>query len=365
MPLPNKKIIILLLMLYYTNVFADPIKQIIFFGDSLTDNGNLYKHDFKIMPKDPPYYQGRFSNGPTWAEHLGNYYYARYNINYDIYAVGGATVVLCNPLKGCLPLTLKAEIDDYFFHTAAKDRANTLFIIWIGANDYISETKQDPNSFTDDVIKQLSTDITALLQNGGKHFALLDLPDLSKTPRELTDHTPAAQRLHILSELHHQKMLATVNQFRNQYPNATFSYVDTYAIFNDIIENTKKYNQKYNLHITNIAESCWEGGYALKKLLAQNDAEKELNAALQQADNSYPTGMFKNMDPNALTQYMLKSPALAEAYKVGKLQASGIKPCVNPDDYMFWDQIHPTEVTHQLFADIVLETLENEIKSLR
>jgi hypothetical protein len=42
--------------------------KIIAFADSFTDNGNDYNHS--QFPVSPPYYEGRFSNGPTWLEHI-------------------------------------------------------------------------------------------------------------------------------------------------------------------------------------------------------------------------------------------------------------------------------------------------------
>src|SRR5690242_20274022 len=42
------------------------------FGDSLTDNGNLFALTRAIqpVPPSPPYFDGRFSNGPVWVEQL-------------------------------------------------------------------------------------------------------------------------------------------------------------------------------------------------------------------------------------------------------------------------------------------------------
>ncbi len=44
------------------NVYAAqyPFNDLIFFGDSLSDNGNLYNRTFGYIPKSPPYYEGRF-----------------------------------------------------------------------------------------------------------------------------------------------------------------------------------------------------------------------------------------------------------------------------------------------------------------
>jgi outer membrane lipase/esterase len=40
------------------------------FGDSLSDRGRLHDLTFGRVPKSPPYWKGRFSDGPVWAEHV-------------------------------------------------------------------------------------------------------------------------------------------------------------------------------------------------------------------------------------------------------------------------------------------------------
>jgi phospholipase/lecithinase/hemolysin len=52
-----------------------PFDKIVFFGDSLSDNGNFYNFVLGYMPKSPPYFNGRFANGPTWAEHVEKYFF--------------------------------------------------------------------------------------------------------------------------------------------------------------------------------------------------------------------------------------------------------------------------------------------------
>jgi phospholipase/lecithinase/hemolysin len=49
-----------------------PYSQIVVFGDSYNDVGNIHAlaaaHGIDYPPA--PYYQGRFSNGPIWIEHV-------------------------------------------------------------------------------------------------------------------------------------------------------------------------------------------------------------------------------------------------------------------------------------------------------
>src|SRR5262245_41839418 len=127
-----------------TNVIAGVIKDVIIFGDSLSDNGNLY-NILKVIPASPPYYEGRFSNGPTWAELVGNYYYKKNYATVENFAYGGATAVLHRPLKDhyAAPVTLEAELNEYLIKSPHKNKEPSLFILWIGGNDYLDESISD------------------------------------------------------------------------------------------------------------------------------------------------------------------------------------------------------------------------------
>lgn len=50
---------------------AQTYSRLVVFGDSLSDNGNLFAATGNTQPTSPPYFQGRFSNGPVFTELLG------------------------------------------------------------------------------------------------------------------------------------------------------------------------------------------------------------------------------------------------------------------------------------------------------
>src|SRR5688572_31122071 len=70
---------LLSVLLVTAGASATPYTALHFFGDSLTDTGNVKKatstlnnYTFGLIPKHPtaPYEAGRFTNGPVWAEHV-------------------------------------------------------------------------------------------------------------------------------------------------------------------------------------------------------------------------------------------------------------------------------------------------------
>jgi phospholipase/lecithinase/hemolysin len=53
------------------------IENLVVFGDSFSDFGNVYKLSNKTWPL-ASYDHGRFSNGPIWSEHVRNHVFRRY-----------------------------------------------------------------------------------------------------------------------------------------------------------------------------------------------------------------------------------------------------------------------------------------------
>lgn len=321
-------------LIFSTSLFAQTIHELVFFGDSLTDNGNLYSTTLKFIPKDPPYYNGRFSNGPVWADYISNYFNKKYSAQAKNYAVGGATVVSRSIFDGALPYYLKYEVNRYIKSKSKTNKDAVLYLLWIGANDYMDITKQPVDMLVKEVIDELVIQIRVLIEHGGKNFVIIDLPDLSKAPYTKTINQEQKDRLKLLSQLHHEKLLEATHELQKMYPAFHFIYINGFGTFNDMYTNIEYYNQKYHKHIVNLSESCWLGGYR---------------------------GMNPNMDAT-LQESIQYSTSLSIANNVAMAKYLGEIPCKNPDDYLFWDSVHPTEAVHEVFANMVIEAIENALK---
>jgi phospholipase/lecithinase/hemolysin len=160
---------------------AQPITQIVGFGDSLSDTGNVFA-------PSPPNFQGRFSNGPVWVEGLAS----RLGVPAPTpsrtggrnYAYAGART---GPgfVFGSRP-NLGEQIASYL--TGNTPRADQLFVVWGGANDIILGGQSNPSV----PVSNLSNHISTLAQAGARRFLVGNYPLLGDTPRGLG--LPAAGR---------------------------------------------------------------------------------------------------------------------------------------------------------------------------
>jgi phospholipase/lecithinase/hemolysin len=173
----NKKIIwsflpLLLLIICITNGFAEPFDEIVMFGDSLSDNGNLIFFEDQPIPDQRLYYQGRFSNGPVWVEYLSDPKMLDTSLNNR--AFGGAET------DGMPPPGLIAQVTEYISGADVSLSANTLFIIWIGGNDFLHGDRNHQAS-----VANIKEAMQLLAGSGVQHILVLNLPDLGTVPREL------------------------------------------------------------------------------------------------------------------------------------------------------------------------------------
>lgn len=350
-----KKVILALSFFFCSFAMASPINQLVFFGDSLSDDGNLYQILFQIVPKSPPYFNGRFTNGPTWSEFVGKYYYDKYYIPYRIYAVGGATAIFHPPTTSFITTTtIDIEINFYLLESLLKDKSRALYSIWIGGNDYIFDLTSNVHTLTTQVVNKISSGVKTLISRGAKTFLVMNLPDLSSLPYARINGN--AERLHELTVMHNDKLLDEVKTLRIQFPEAQIIFADVYSIFNEFLSDPDGFNKKYNTHITNTTGSCWQGGYLLKTFSAR-EINEELKQALLERHGSVP----KDVDMNMLSSVIANSPEVRESYNIGATYARGGSPCRHPDEYIFWDQIHPTEVVNKVLSIIMVKQLTEEL----
>jgi phospholipase/lecithinase/hemolysin len=166
---------------------SEPFSAIPTFGDSLTDTGNFYSLSGGYPP--PPYYEGRFCNGPLWVEYLA----ADLGMTYmpeDNYAVAGATTgtLNSNDAPGRQFPGLQDEIDTFVSAGGVGEPERALFIVGAGANDFFigQQTDESPQSIIANGVNNTVLAVQRLWATGANYIMVMNLPDLGVTPLGLS-----------------------------------------------------------------------------------------------------------------------------------------------------------------------------------
>ena len=134
--------------------------ELVVFGDSLSDTGNVFAAStsdpsLQSDPPSPPYFQGRMSNGPVWAEHLADRLGAERpaaNLNGGLnFAYAGATtdfgfrrhLSLAVPGQTQGIANVGQQIED-FLAVHQRFTPDQLVVLWAGANDLLQASLARP-----------------------------------------------------------------------------------------------------------------------------------------------------------------------------------------------------------------------------
>ena len=175
------------------------VDKIIVFGDSLSDNGNVYQltqgypgNPLLPFPGDTTYVGGRQTNGRVAVEFMS------LNMRTPLvdYAQAGATTGTVNVNDdgslgvpaGALHLAgMKTQVANYLAAPHAAD-PNALYVLWGGPNDFLSGLANpgafDPAGAISAALGNLSLEAQSLyLGAGARSFLIPNMPDLGLTPR--------------------------------------------------------------------------------------------------------------------------------------------------------------------------------------
>lgn len=240
---------------------ATSFSAVFVYGDSLSDNGNLYA---ATGYPPPPYYNGRFSNGPVTVEQLAS------DLGSPLFdfAWAGATTGIGNNGDGGTQasfgfVNLPGMLTELAAYSVPAPLVPTsLFVVWGGANDFSS------GGSVTTAVADIDTIVGALEAEGATHILVPNLPNLALTP-EYYGSTAAAQYT-----------LAFNQALKASLP-ANVTYDDTYSLLNAIVANPGAYG------LSNVTNPCF----------------------------------------------------------------NGTTVCANPNQYLFWDTLHPTTAVDTILAN--------------
>ncbi|KTD76341.1 lysophospholipase/glycerophospholipid:cholesterol acyltransferase PlaC [Legionella waltersii] len=300
----------------------------------------------KLVPVLPgqPYWKYRFSNGKIWAEYLAEMMSIQKSDD-DVYlnrAFGGSwastydyqlTVwnlirhplgTIKNLIVGKLvPPSLGLTVQAYLLeHQTLNDQS--VYFIYSGGNDYINVLFFEDNyntdvmsTYIDNVLDSITSAMQKLVKAGAKRFVVMGVPNIGETPKFVK--TTDREVLNAAVEQHNQRLAKRIEAMKEQNPDLDILFVDTQNYLQRALVDPEKYG------FYNVKDACIDVKFPM----------------LHKIMNRTP---FPN---NYVLQYMQVLQYRDSSFAPGE---TNYHVCDAPEDYLFWDEIHPSTKAHQLMA---------------
>ncbi len=226
---------------------AGPFTAVVVYGDSLSDNGNLF--GAAGLP-GAPYFNGRRSDGPVTVEQLAaslgaplfDFAWIGATTGIGNYADGGTTTT---PGTFSLPgmqvefATTQASLGPFL--------SDGLFIVWGGPNDFLAPSPLDLTPL--DVINRGVADelgiVNSLVLLGATNILVPGMPDLGLTPYFEGLGPVAAAQASAITDTYNAALHSSL-------PSGVL-YYDTAALVRSIVANPGAYG------LTNVTDPCFNG----------------------------------------------------------------------------------------------------------
>lgn len=278
------------------------VTQVVVFGDSLSDNGNLYYGTTLLgdpTPAPPGYATGEYTDGTNsvpstksplglWIEQLAPVlgvpvpepYFSKGGLNF---AVAGAVTGSTPGYKPTSLTLIPGTTDQVNLFLAKYPTAPTdyLYVFWCGGNDILQGA--DPTTAATTAVANLQGNIATLATAGAKYFLWVNMAPVGDVPENVN--TSKQAPLDAASVAFNTAWSAAITKLRSQFPGITIAGYDVYSGTLSIEQNPAYY------------------GFVNTTASAQGQAS------------------------------------------------------VNPNTYVYWDALHPTTAAHQTIAEGALAAL--------
>ncbi len=223
---------------------AQKYSAVIAFGDSYSDNGNLYH---LIGYPGWPYWYGRASNGPVAVEILAASGLGYIPLFDD--AWGGATTGVGDLVDGGTTTQLGTlglpgmitQLDRTKGGISPTMLQSGLFFVWGSINDFGAMT----TTAADQAVSDLLGIVSSLQKLRAQFIFVPGIPDMGLLPYYRQQGPGVATRASFVSNYFNQKLAASL-------PRGVM-YYDTAALFRDIVAHPSSYG------FSNVTDACYTG----------------------------------------------------------------------------------------------------------
>lgn len=245
--------LIALVALFPLVAWSQPTNMVVF-GDSLSDNGNLATlatgTPTGAAIVSPPYDNGRITNGPVAVEVLNNLLgfaplEAALASNGTNFAIAGARVRKTGDSADDA-ISVPSQISTYLASMGGNVSSDTLFVLIAGGNDIRDARDLDDSSgdkIAKDASRKLRNQMRKLIRAGGKYFLVTSVPDIGQIPESLLlADASGSQRPVVrgsaLSEKFNDNLWKKTNKLKKQYPDVTIVRYRISKAFNEIVSGS-------------------------------------------------------------------------------------------------------------------------------
>lgn len=271
---------------------AQTYNRLVVFGDSLSDNGNL----FAISGQPPaPYFQGRFSNGPVFTELLG-FNAGRFTAGAPVtgsvnYAFGGARTDL-----SASPPGMRTQLAAYTGAggtfgasdlVSVLGGANNIFQAFPGAAANPATAQTTIAGVANSAASDVNLIVSTIAQAGAGTILVSNLPRLGVTPQFSATGPSGAALADFAGTTFNSALLSNLFTTAAARPNTNIILMDLYKISDPLRADPGRFG------LTNVTNACF----------------------------------------------------------------TGVSVCANPNEYLYWDGVHPTAAGHRLLARLANDYL--------
>jgi phospholipase/lecithinase/hemolysin len=316
------------------------------FGDSLSDSGNLFKAttfvqpfeeflgvDIPVIPPSPPYFEGRFSNGQVWVENLAE--------DLGLTLTPSTELSVFNPrLPLPSPITLTPEgieISPFFAGATTTQSVNFAFgSAQTGERstgelaDFRPEVLSQVEWFVNDhqqVKKSADSDALYIVWAGANDYQTIS----DAQPEEIVGNLKTA--IESLYDIGARNFLVPNLPDLGRTPLALSSASLVPA---DTLTNlTREHNLLLDVTLNDLSDS----------LTGINPITLDVNGIFNEILTTPEEFGFTNVSEPCLDPVTFAS-------------------CSNPDEYLFWDNIHPTSFAHEILGEFARTTLITETEAI-
>jgi phospholipase/lecithinase/hemolysin len=240
---------------------AHAYDKIIVFGDSYNDVGNIYltAAHYGIVYPPPPYYDGRFSNGPIWIEHVASDW--KLPLLPSVaggtdYATGGAELLKPIIDQGLPIPSIEDQVGAYLLANGGHADPHALYVIEGGGNDILGATDFVPGQLACEIAKALYGIEKTLRLAGARSFLVPELINVGDLPAAKAA-GPLFDAFASASSLTADEELLNLLAPDEKLPGIEIYTIATFHTFDAIV------NSKTHFGFINISTPCLTGPLGL------------------------------------------------------------------------------------------------------